>query len=117
MKTELRLVIDESKVNKMESRIKEMGDKLSSMEALLKNFSKFSSYPKWLTKDQAFEILPFKSDYELNKWVSRGVIQSKSISARIKTYLKSDCIDFPEKAEAWRIRMTYEPEKDSPGEG
>lgn len=101
----LNLVFSESKVEALEEKVNDVYSKLERIETLLSNFDRFSSYPKWITKEQALEILPFKSAYELNKWASRGVVTFKSVSSRIKVYLKSDCIDFPDRAEDWRIRM------------
>lgn len=110
-KTELRLVFDQSKVENLENQVSGIDEKISKLETLLRNFSKFHAYPKWITKAQAFEILPFKSDYELNKWVDRGVIQVKdaSDSGRIKVYLKDHCIDFPDRVEDWKKRGSIDP--------
>lgn len=97
--------VDQGWASRMESQIDRIEDTLKHLERVLSDFNKFASYPQWLTKDQAMEILPFETYYLLKKYVDAGVIRAKEISesGRVKAYRKEDCIKFPERLEEYKL--------------
>lgn len=105
------VLVGGDQLERLEEKVERMEDIMKHVKKTLCEFNKFSSYPKWLTKDQALEILPFDTYHLLKKYVNLGIITSMeaSESGRRKVYLKADCINFPELLEEYKLKKIIQP--------
>ncbi|MBV6653466.1 MAG: hypothetical protein KI786_06915 [Mameliella sp.] len=99
-------VFDGEDIHELIERQEALERKLDKMHELLLNMSKFIHYPDWLTKEQAFEILPFRDTRTLKDRVSKGVISCRSINSAGTSlvYSKIDCLEYPELYTRWLDR-------------